>query len=123
MYKAQTVVERVQFLIKEQGLTQKDVLKNCDISENALNQMTDKKGISSFSLAKIADYLNCSVDYLLGRSKDKFNLKSPSSELTENEQEIVRIFKDLTETQQGKIIARAQIMAEQNEAEFLRKEG
>lgn len=30
--------------------------------------MNDSKGISSFYLAKIADYLNCSVDYLLGRT-------------------------------------------------------
>ena len=30
--------------------------------------MSDKKGISSFSLAKIADYLDVSIDYLLGRT-------------------------------------------------------
>ena len=30
--------------------------------------MTDKKGISCFSLNKIADYLGVSVDYLLGRT-------------------------------------------------------
>lgn len=69
-------------------------------------------------LNRIAQYFNVTVGYLFDGGK-----KSSSSELTENEQEIVRIFKDLTETQQGKIIARAQIMAEQNEAEHLRKEG
>jgi len=31
--------------------------------------MTDNKGMSSFYLAKIADYLDCSVDYLLGRDE------------------------------------------------------
>ena len=72
-------------------------------------------------LAKAADILGVSTDYILDHEAK--NKKSSPSELTENEQEIVKIFKDLTETQQGKIIARAQIMAEQNEAEFLRKEG
>ncbi len=32
--------------------------------------MSDNKGLSSFSLAKIADYLDCSVDYLLGRTNE-----------------------------------------------------
>ena len=66
MYTAQTTINRIQSLIKEKGLTQKSVLLDCGINENTLKRMTDNKGISSFYLAKIADYLDCSVDYLLG---------------------------------------------------------
>lgn len=68
MYTAQKTIERIQFLIKNKGLTQKLVLSECGISENTVKRMTDNKGISSFYLAKIADYLDCSVDYLLGRT-------------------------------------------------------
>lgn len=68
MYTAQITVNRIQSLIKEKGLTQKGVLQECGINENTLKRMTDNKGISSFYLAKIADYLDCSVDYLLGRT-------------------------------------------------------
>lgn len=68
MYTAQLTIERIQSLIKEKGLTQKEVLKQCDINENTLKRMTDNKGMSSFYIAKIADQLNCSVDYLLGRT-------------------------------------------------------
>ena len=46
----------------------KDILSACDLNINSLSQMSDKKGLSSFSLGKIADYLDCSVDYLLGRT-------------------------------------------------------
>ena len=67
MYLAQVTVDRIQSLIKSKGLVQKEVLKESGLSENALKQMTDKKGMSSFSLGKIADILECSVDYLLGR--------------------------------------------------------
>ena len=67
MYTAQLTIERIQSLIKAKGLTQKQVLAECGINENTLKRMTDNKGISSFYLAKIADKLNCSVDYLLGR--------------------------------------------------------
>ena len=68
MYTAQFTIERIQSLIKEKGFTQKEVLKQCDINENTLKRMTDNKGMSSFYIAKIADYLDCSVDYLLGRT-------------------------------------------------------
>ena len=48
--------------------------------------------------------------------------KSSLPELTENEQAIVKVFKELTDTQQGEIIGRAKVMAEQNDKEYLRKE-
>ena len=44
------------------------MLLDCDLNINSISQISDKKELSSFSLAKIADYLNCSVDYLLGRT-------------------------------------------------------
>ena len=120
MYTAQMIINQTQLRIKQLGLTQKDVLKDCGLSENALKQITDKKGIGSFSLAKIADRLNCSVDYLLGR--EAYVEKNSPTDLTENEYEMIKAFKDLTPTQQGKLIERAKIMGEQNEAEFQRKE-
>lgn len=68
MYNAQLTIERFQAEIKRKKETQKHILEECGLNENTFNKMTDKKGISSFSLAKIADKLDCSVDYLLGRT-------------------------------------------------------
>lgn len=70
MYTAQLTIDRIQLLIKSRGYTQKKVYADCGINKNTINSMTDKKGISSFYLAKIADYLDCSVDYLLGRTNN-----------------------------------------------------
>lgn len=70
MYSAQTTVSRVQSEIKKKKFTQKMVLTECGLNENTLKQMTDKTGMASFNLAKIADYLDCSVDYLLGRTEN-----------------------------------------------------
>ncbi len=75
MYTAQLTIERIQTLIKEKKLTQKKVLSECGISENTLKKMTDNRGIASFSLARIADCLGCSVDFLLGRT-DEPNINS-----------------------------------------------
>lgn len=68
MYTAQLTISRVQSRIKENNTTQKKVLNECGLSENTLKKMSDTNGMTSFSLAKIADYLDVSVDYLLGRT-------------------------------------------------------
>ena len=54
----------------------------------------------------IAKYFNVTVGYLFDGEKSSF------SELSENEQEIVSLFKNLSETQQGELIGRAKVMIE-----------
>lgn len=100
MYTAQLTIDRIQSLIKEKGFTQKCVLSECGINENTLKRMTDNKGISSFYLAKIADYLNCSVDYLLGRV-DK---EEPASKIKGEEVELLRKFKILNDIDRKRIL-------------------
>lgn len=68
MYYAQELVQRIKNRAKQQNILIRDMLSACDLSINAISQINDKKGMASFSLARIADYLNCSTDYLLGRT-------------------------------------------------------
>lgn len=69
MYNAQTIKERVKEQQKIKGIKNADnMMENLGLGVNVIRQMSDKKGISCFALAKIADYLDCSVDYLLGRT-------------------------------------------------------
>lgn len=71
--------------------------------------------------------LKCDANYLFGFSdtvesdiiSDK---KSPLSVFTENEQQIIDLFRLLTETQQGELIGRAKVMAEQNEALYKKED-
>lgn len=67
MYSAQDVTKRIKLEAKEKSITLKEMLSSLELGINALQNVSDK-GIASFSLAKIADYLDCSVDYLLGRT-------------------------------------------------------
>lgn len=71
MYNAQSVINNIDNALKSSGRSKKQMCADLDINRNTINQMTDKKGISSFTLAQIADYLNVSVDYLLGRTESK----------------------------------------------------
>lgn len=68
MYNAQSLVQHIKKQAKQKNILIGDMLLDCDLNINTLSQISDKKGLSSFSLARIADYLDCSVDYLLGRT-------------------------------------------------------
>lgn len=68
MYNSRNLVNNIKSIAKDRNILIRDMLTACELNINTLSQMSDKKGLSSFALAKIADYLDCSVDYLLGRS-------------------------------------------------------
>lgn len=122
MYNPQMTVDRIKKLRTDKGISSNELNERCELNKNTIKTSgSSKNGLSAKLLCSISDCLECSVDYLLGR--DSFAAKkSPPSEMTENEYEMLKAFKDLTPTQQGKLIERAKIMSEQNEAEFQRKE-
>lgn len=68
MYNSQILIENIRTQAKIKNILIRNMLKECGLNVNTISQISDKKGLSSFSLAKIADYLECSVDYLLGRT-------------------------------------------------------
>ena len=69
MYNAQIVKERLKERQKNQGIKNSDsMMEDLGLNVNIIRQMSNVKGVGCFALAKIADYLNCSVDYLLGRT-------------------------------------------------------
>lgn len=68
-YDPQITKYRITSLCKRKRIRKKDMLAACSLGINAIQDIS-KLGMASFSLAKIADYLDCSVDYLLGRTDD-----------------------------------------------------
>ena len=70
MYNSQELIIRIKERSKYKGILIRDVLSACDLNINTINQISDKKGVSCFSLARIADYLDCSIEYLLGRTDE-----------------------------------------------------
>lgn len=83
MYSAQTLVDNIKKQAKSKNVLIRDLLAECDLNVNTLSQISDKKGLSSFSLALIADNLNCSVDFLLGRTDltNVFPIKNSSTNI------------------------------------------
>lgn len=108
--------KRLQEICKSKGTNITALCK--EVTGNSGNLATWKKGyMRSDYLDKAADILGLSTDYILGRTE-----KSSPSELTENELEMLQVFKELTPTQQGKLIERAKMMNEQNDAEAKKKD-
>lgn len=70
MYNAQETKNRIKELCKSQKISMDNLLSKCELGVNAIRQINDKKGMASYSLARIADELGCSVDYLLGRTEN-----------------------------------------------------
>lgn len=79
MYYAQITKNRIRELCKKKKITQEEMLAACGLGDNAIRQINDTKGMASFSLARIADHLDCSVDYLLGRTDTVNVAREPQS--------------------------------------------
>ena len=68
MYVTQEIANRIKVCAKVQKISMKDLLSACEMNINAISEFAKGKQLSCISLARIADYLGCSVDYLLGRT-------------------------------------------------------
>ena len=70
MYITQDIADRIKKIAKTKCVSMKHLLENCELNINTVSQFAKGQQLSCISLAKIADYLDCSVDYLLGRTSN-----------------------------------------------------
>lgn len=69
MYESANIAIKIKDVAKIKNIIIKDMLMECGLSKNTLSSMLSGGSTpKSENLAKIADYLDCSVDYLLGRT-------------------------------------------------------
>lgn len=68
MYLTQEIAERIKLQAKSQKIKISVMLADCGLGINTVSEFSKGKEISCISLAKIADRLNCSMDYLMGRT-------------------------------------------------------
>ncbi len=111
MYDAKKTKDRIMYLCKRRNISASKLLADLGLGANALRQLSSGRGMSSVSLMRIADYLDCSVDYLLGREnydsiflaeKPLFDI-SESQALTYRESEFLNKFADLPRVQRDEL--------------------
>ena len=87
MKNTQIVAERIKTKSKQSGVTVKKLLEDCSLGVNTVTKMSAGNDILSQNLLKIADYLGCSVDYLLGRT-DEPNTNEPAVNVSGSQQNL-----------------------------------
>ena len=69
MYNPYKISLNIKTISKNQNITVKKILEDCNINKGFIYDLEHKSAYPSCDkIARIADYLNCSVDYLLGRT-------------------------------------------------------
>lgn len=68
MLNTQITAERIKSQAKCKGISVKKLLESCNLGVNTVTKMSNGTDVVSQNLLKIAEYLNVSTDYLLGRT-------------------------------------------------------
>ena len=70
MYDPQITADRIKLAAKQKNFSVKILLEDLGLSKNLVSSMQSRGSWpQANNLAKVADYLDCSVDFLLGRSE------------------------------------------------------
>lgn len=114
MYNSADVADRLREVAKLRDITMKEALERAGLSFNIMTNMR-KSMPNATTLAKLADTLDCSVDYLMGRSPQ---LQTPGVEQaivesSRNAAEMLALYVQLSERDQVLLIGRLQNMVEQ----------
>ncbi len=90
-------MERLKQLREEKNMTQVRLAIELGVSQETINGYEIGKAVPPADmLVKLANVLDTSVDYILGRTNDKKFIKLLKSDLSNQEQEIITIFRKLS---------------------------
>lgn len=113
MQSPQETANRIKTKAKENEISVSKLLTDCDLNKNSLFTMQSGGYYPRVeAIVKMADYLNCSVDYLLGRTDDPNVEKTSAAAQDEQQRELLALFDKLPESEKMKLIGRLEYMAE-----------
>ena len=91
--------EKLHELLAENGLNRKQFAEKCGIPYPTVIGWTNLNRLPDYSaLMKLADFFDCSVDYLMSRQDDVGNITVVSS-LSSDEEKLFTTYKQLTPAQ------------------------
>lgn len=107
MYDSHDIATIIKATAKEKNIVIKQMLNDCKLGSNTMSAMYHGKSIASDSLARIADYLDVSVDYLLGRQVTE-------SSVPENIQQLLSVASRLSCDQLKDLLQYAEFIESKN---------
>lgn len=75
LYISLNLAENIKKIAKSKSIVLGTMLSDLELGINTISNLRHGSMIAADSLARIADYLDCSVDYLLGRTDDPHSHK------------------------------------------------
>lgn len=114
MYASLDVAEKIKQLAKSKNISVKQILVDTGLNYNLMTHMRSSMPKAD-NLARIADYLNCSVDYLLGRTDNpESHLLSaaPSDAAPSTAQQLMDTFSQLSKGDQLILLGEAMNLLE-----------
>lgn len=101
----------IRTIAKKENVVIGKMLEELGLNKNTLSSMSSRGSwIQADSLGYIADYLNCSVDYLLGRT-DNTQSHIDTGEISQDENKLLACFAALNDEGKEKAIERLEEMA------------
>lgn len=95
------VLLRIEAVMKDKGISQRKLIQSLNLNPSSFTQWRYGNGRSYMkNINRIADYLGVSVQYLL-KGEDEIE----EGMLSDREIELVKSFRDITETQRETILA------------------
>ena len=70
LYDSISLAENIKIQAKARNVQLKDMFTELGMSKGTLSSLRTGRMIAAASLARIADYLDCSMDFLMGRTVD-----------------------------------------------------
>ena len=98
-------VDRVAMLAKEKGVTEKQVLLDCNLNKNLFGLWRRGSNPNKATQKILADYFGVSVEYLMGKTDDRAQKNSPG-QVTEAEgtrKAILDLIDDMSDDQLKKL--------------------
>ena len=106
---------KISEIRKEKGISQKELAKFLNISPGNLCEWEKGKVEPNiFALKKLADFFECSVDYLIGRENDLgvVNIVDNNDNLNQKERELVDNYRKLDTFEQNTVITQIKALAD-----------
>ena len=109
---------RLKELREERHLTQNDIAKEIKTSQTNIGRWEKElNGPAASFLIRLADFFQCSIDYLLGREDDLGNITIHTEKpapLPQDEQELLNIYQALSPAHRSQILEYARYFAEKS---------
>ena len=120
-----SIGKKIRELRLEHNLLQRELAKEIHIAPNTLSQFETGQANPSYEvLSLIADFFQCSTDYLLGREDDFGNVVVQTEKpapLPQDEQELLQIYQSLSPAHRSQVLEYARYFAEKSGAATRRK--